>query len=371
MATITLSIPTFGHTLAGTLRQILDAGGNAVRIETKPQSPFAGDPEFDSSSLSAWTQVNGANATLIDANATKKSHLRIACNANSSNWQASTRTSPYVYQVVSGNFDVYAHVTFGTLRDFAHVGIMAQSTGNNSNWFGSLFYFDSSVAYLEGVQKSTVSDVSTNSSTNIFSSSSTTAAEAWGIPIYLRLNRVTNDFRAWYSLDGLNWTAIGSAVTRGDFSSDARVGIVVGTANTLNATIGSCDFLRTWPPYDTTSPTSSVILDSGLNGTTWGMSSFLAFINEYKEFSPYSQIGFGTLKYQYGASDSSPPTLNGTWLSQASMQAQSNPSGRYFKLAVQYNSPDGYELCSFAGGSIQATISGGVKRRPKLTTLGA
>jgi hypothetical protein len=210
-------------------------------------------------------------------------------------------------------------------------------------------------ARLEYVSsKLEVAQVSNTAGTGVYTPVDITGTLGNAPYVFVRLKRGTNTFTHYYSLDGFNWSLIGSH-TNNAFSADQKLGASWANASTTAIT-GTLDFIRNWPPYDTTSPSASIVIDSGSSGTAWGMSSFIGLENPYMEYAPYSQIGFGTVKYQFGASDTNPPTLNGTWLSLATIQAQSNPTGRYFKLSVQLNATNGYEFTAFAGGSIQATI---------------
>ena len=94
-----LAIPPSGHSLGAGLRELLDAGGSVCRIELAPQSPFAGDPEFRSSSLAAWTIANSGKADVLDANTTVPDHLAIHQAAGQSSvWFGNGRDGPYAHQ---------------------------------------------------------------------------------------------------------------------------------------------------------------------------------------------------------------------------------------------------------------------------------
>ena len=347
-------IPADGHSLAATLREITDAGGAGVRVELKPQTPFAGDPEFDSSDLSAWTQANSANADAINAD-TKKSHLQIDSNATSTNWSDATRSGPFVHQTLSGDFDVYTRVQLGDIRDNHGVYLLAQSTSDATDWICVFMLVSGGVgvAHTLLVFRSTVNSATASQTVvNVSADQYTFAGN-----VYFRMKRASNDFSTYYSFNGSSWTQIGATTTRSDFSSDQKLGGAAITANTANACVVAFDFLRTWPPYVTTSPVGSVVIDSGVNGTTWDMSTFDALVNMYQEYNPQSQIGFGTLKFKYGALDTNPPSLNGSYLTETQMQAETDPVGRYFKLEVQYISANGYEQASFNGATIDASFA--------------
>ncbi len=356
-ATETILIPPYGHTLAGTLRAI-NANAIASRIELAPQSPFAGDPEFDSSSLAAWTTLNGANADTLDAN-TVKSRLRINLNATNSDWYDGVRTGPFLYQVISGNFDVYTKVEIGTHADYHSVRIHAQSTSDARDWISVGILAQSVAPQVRLIYESTVNDATTLGVDTAAAANTRTTGGA----VYFRLKRTSNDFAGYVSYDGVNWTTL-TTVTRADFSSDARLGACCGTGgSTANSLEVAWDFLRSWPPYVTTSPVSTLVLDSGANGTTWTPSTFAALENPPLDpFGIQDTIGRGTLKYRLAASDTNPPTLAGGTLTEAQVQALAVITGRYLHIEVTYISANGYELAAFAGAKIQRTINLGAAR---------
>jgi hypothetical protein len=362
--TVKQFFPADGHTLDSGLREIVDASGVGVRVELAPQSPFSGDPEFDTdkdflTTPSPWTVANGSNADVIAANSTEKSQLTINGNATSTAWYSSTASGPFVYQVISGDFDIWAKIRFGAGVDYHRAGLFAQSTSDAQDWEASRLLTNASGLGTNSCITSSEATTVNNSTTEVFANLPANS-QAVGGGVLVRLRRTGNDFYKYLSFDGgANWTQIGSTRTRADFSSGANVGIAVDWQNTSNTFQLGADFLRSWPPYLTTSPTSYLILDSGIDGTSWDMSTFIALENEFKEYSPQSQIGFGTLKYKYGAGNSSPPSLNASWLTKAQMASESDVTGRYFKLAVQYISATGAEMPSFNGASIDAVVSGG------------
>ena len=361
MASVPFFIPPSGHSLGSGLRQLLDAGGNAFRVELVPASPFSGDPEFDSSSLSAWTQSNSANATTIDSNTTLQSHLFMDVNANNSKWNVGTTSGPAVYQVVSGDFDIYTVVKVGGFSSFNLAGLLAQSTSLATDYIlnGAETRASKSLTFDS---ETTDNGVSTDTEVTFPSKAFSVASM-----VYLRLKRAANTFTTYYSFNGKTWTQLRSDV-RNDFSANANLGVFISPLNAANTLAAAFDFIRTWPPYSTSTPVSSVVLDSGAAGTVWTMSTFTALTNPYAEFNPQAQIGYGSLAYQYGAGESNPPSLNGSDLTQAQMQAQSNPTGRYFKLQVKYTSANGYEQASFLGGNITGTMStGGLIIHPGMT----
>lgn len=348
--TVSITIPGIGHTRASTVREF---GG---RTELAPQSPFAGDPEFDSSDLTAWTKLNSGSATTFDAQTTRKGYLTIAPNTNSLDWQGSTRSSPVLYQSITGDFDVYARASIGpqdtgaTGHTTSLAGIVCQNGADATNW----------VAVFNGwrpngplVWKETAA-----SSTSLTITYPPAHKVDVGGLIYLRLKRASGVFSAYTGWDGVNWTQITNPASPTTFTGACNLGVTLSCDNGTTSTY-QFDFIRNTLPYDTASPTSSIVLGPFGSGTIWDPSTFAPEENPYQEFEPYSQIGFGTLKYQIGAGDSSPPTLNGTWLDAAGIQALSTLTGSYLKLAVQYNSAAGYDLVRFGGAAITAALPSG------------
>lgn len=351
-----IAIPADGHSLAATLREITDEDGAGTRIELKPASPFSGDPEFDSSDLSAWTLTNSSNADTFDANTTRKGRLYIEGKGS-----GGTLGAIWANQTISGDFDVYCSCGWGQLKcDGAYnlqIGLRAQSTSRSDDYvtmrmvwapFASVVDFD-----LLSMNNGTPTTI--GSGTNWFDANQQTG----GAPVWIRLKRSGNQFTGYYSHDGKTWTTVGGAgVARSDFSSDQYLGWGFNYHQNQNTEAITCDYLRTWPPYDTTSPTSTIVIDSGKAGTVWDMSTFDALENPYHEDGGLrATAGSGTLKYKYGAGESNPPTLNGSFLTETQMASESDPTGRYFKLQVQFNSANGYEQAAFCGATITATLA--------------
>ncbi len=348
----TIMIPPYGHSLAGTLREI-KANAIASRIELSPATPFSGDPEFDSTSLSAWTQANGTNATTVDANTTRLGWLYIELNANVCNNFQTTLTAPFVYQVVAGDFDVYTSVALGSLTNFDGVYLLCQNAAVANDWL-RVGAGDSTTPVIQFNSCLTGTGSTIGSVTN-----PAKKFDLYGGRLWVRMKRATNTFTGFYSYDGFNWTTFGS-VTRADFSGhSSNIGISVENGgSTSNTGVGAADFLRTWPPYDTTSPVSTLVVDSGAAGTTWTPSTFSSLENPPLDpFGVQTTIGYGTLKYRIAAGETNPPTLSGSALSEAGVQALSAITGRYLKIEVTYISADGYEMASWAGAKIQQSIN--------------
>lgn len=348
-ATETILIPPYGHTLAGTLREIL-ANTIASRIELKPQSLWT-NGEFDSSDLSQLTQTNASAADTIDANTTVKGHLYI--NNNATNAQR-PNTAPWVNLGASGDFNVYTRIQFSGFKEYHHAWIGQYTDSSN---FAYVYLYWSSAGggvliadmFLEGVSETPL----------------TIAANTMLIagPLLLRLERVSNTFTGYYSTNhGLTWITIGSGTDAG-ITSGSPLGIGSSSFNTLNVLASAFDFFRNWPPYVTTSPVSTLVLDSGAAGTTWTPSTFVALENPYAtDGGVVATLGLGTLKYRLAAGESNPPTLSGSALTEAQVQALSPITGRYLKIEVTFISANGYELAAFAGAKIQRTINLGAAR---------
>lgn len=95
-----------------------------------------------------------------------------------------------------------------------------------------------------------------------------------------------------------------------------------------------------------TSPTAEFIYDSGVDGTTWDMSSIVMLENLYGEA--------GSITYEYGASNSSPPSLSGSYQDQTALKTESDPTGRYFRLKVKLTG-DGSQDAGWGGMKIDVT----------------
>lgn len=362
MPTTTLFVPPSGHTIGTGLREIADAGGTAIRVELAPQTPYASsyeaESEFDTTrdllaSPGPWTVANGAQADAINANTQKKSKLYFDLNAANSDWIGATRNAPFVYRVKSGNFTAYTRLAIADIRNYQHLRILAQSTSDPDDWMQIVAFVNTAGTSAITIRKSSTVNGATSSD------DATPAVPVGAGDLYIRLDRTSNDFRAYYSLDGKTWVEVGTTTTRADFSADANLGLSAGSANTSNTTEVYADFIRTVPPLPTTSPTSSVVIDSGYDNSTWKLSTFNALVNADlagPDYSPQGDIGFSAPTFQYGASNTNPPpTLNGSDLTETQMQGQADATGRYLKIQVKYPSSDGYAQSQFYGALIGVT----------------
>jgi hypothetical protein len=353
-------IPQVGSwTLAGTLRFVNDSAGNPVAIETAPQSVLA-DSEFEttetasgSSMGSSWLVQNLANCTSIDANTTEKSKLVIVNSTTSTNWAPGTLTGPYVYQSIGGNFDVFCRIKRGVLEAYDLGGLMAQDQATPGTIVSIETYGDISHEVI-GVQFS--GQVANSSQWNILISLDQIPQKYQiGGFLYLRLVRSSGNWAAYYSWDMVTWMQVGPTEAMA-MIVPCNLGPIAGSANTNGFGIAAFDFVRNTAMFDTTSPVASVILDSALVGTSWNMSTFQDYLFPVNDqWAPYFNIGLGNIKYQFGSIDVGTPTLNGTWLTTSQMQSQGTVTGRFFKLAVQFNCPNSYNLAYWSGATIQGT----------------
>lgn len=363
----TLTIPGIGHTLAATLRQ------KAAWTELAPQCALA-DGEFETAqtwstgtAFGSWTLLNGANLLALDEHTTWKSKLYLShVSTTGTHFFNAQTNAPLLYQSLTGDFDLQAAVSVGPVRDYASVGLLAVNPSTLTEHCDVTVQANDGGSNVTGNPNAVFSGASTHSSTTTYSTSSV-GPKQWymGGFIFVRLKRSGSTgtgggtFSSYYSFDGKTWTLLRSDTRGTDMPQTLWVGPWMLTATAIANATALIEYVRNTLPYDMTSPSSSIVLDSGAGGTTWDPSTFTPNENPSAEFEPYSTIGFGTLKYQIGASDTNPPTLNGTWLSASGIQALGTLTGRYLKLAVQYNSAAGYDIARFGGATITATVTGG------------
>lgn len=358
--TETILIPPYGHTLAATLREV-NANGIASRIELVPAAPFAGDLEFDTAANllvapGAWSTVNTVDSAVLDTNTSRKSYMYFEYNTTAARyWYGAVRTAPFAYQVATGDFDVYSAVRFGRLENYGtQVTILAQSTTNADDFVAIQYQHrgaDGVFSELSGFIYS-----STDNTVGSYGVWNPGTHESVGARLYVRMKRAGNVFTFFGSLDGKNWTQVGT-VTRNDFSTGTNLGLTMSQEGSTHICSGSADFLRNWPPYVTTSPVSTLVSDSGISGSIWTPSTFVALENPPLDpFGVQTTIGLGTLKYRIAAGESNPPTLSGAALTEAQVQALSPITGRYLNIEVTFISANGYELASWAGAKINRTI---------------
>lgn len=103
-------------------------------------------------------------------------------------------------------------------------------------------------------------------------------------------------------------------------------------------------------PYATDGQTvvPGFLSDSGSNSTVWDMSAL--DINENLAGET------GTVKYQYSC-DNGVRSYNGSWLTLAQLQAESDPTGRYMAIKQQLNSNGTTQDASFADSTFVATLA--------------
>lgn len=99
-------------------------------------------------------------------------------------------------------------------------------------------------------------------------------------------------------------------------------------------------------------PTDEVItladLDSGVDGSTWDMSTFDPFVNPNSES--------GTVRFQFAFGDSANPTnFNGSWLTESQMTLESDPSGRFLRIKTNFTG-DGTQDATLGDGLIRVSI---------------
>ena len=101
-------------------------------------------------------------------------------------------------------------------------------------------------------------------------------------------------------------------------------------------------------PYSTAAPTATLTeIDFGTAYGSWDISTIDIFEN------PDSETG--SLAYQYSASNTSGVhTYNGTWLTLAQLQAETDPTGRYLSIKVRFTST-GLQRCALKDGEISAS----------------
>ena len=104
--------------------------------------------------------------------------------------------------------------------------------------------------------------------------------------------------------------------------------------------------------YPSDSPTVDPVflIDSGNAGTVWDMSAI--------DMNENSNGEAGSVKYQYSCSATTTPTYNGSWLTLAQLQAESDPTGRYMIIKAELIG-DGIQDASIADSLLVATIPSG------------
>ncbi|MBF0487801.1 MAG: hypothetical protein HQK98_06540 [Nitrospirae bacterium] len=166
-----------------------------------------------------WKVVNTAHATGIDINSTNPGYLSIYPTGVSAP-TGSTFTVPFVYQDISGDFDIH----FDTNSASYGMGLVAYdpvSSAGGVDWVG----------------------VVNNPGGDIFASttnSSTVTNPVGGSSFsHFRLTRVGNVFTGYISSDGSSWSACSTTYTSTDFNTSIRVGIIAWNSTAIDTWDGT------------------------------------------------------------------------------------------------------------------------------------
>lgn len=159
------------------------------------------------------------------------------------------------------------------------------------------------------------------------------------------ISPTTANLKAYYRLDEGQSTA----------AFDSTTNINHGATEEVLTALTGYPLASTDVPfaYDSGNPEITLAeLDSGVSGSTWDMSTFDIYENPH-----YWENG--SWKYQYKTSDSSGGgSYNGTWLTKASFQTESDPTGRYMTIKAQAIS-NGAQPVGLRNGEITASVSVG------------
>ena len=164
-------------------------------------------PGGDGAKLYNWNLLNSAQATMCNVNIQSAGYLVIHQSGTSRPSNATFNT-PFVYQTISGDFDI----TIGTNSTSYAFGFIARDTAASAgeDWVGIL-NAPGDQAYGESAVN--------NSSTSPATLSGVTAK-------YMRIVRVGNVFTPYSSFDGASWST-GTPITRNDYNASIQVGFCV------------------------------------------------------------------------------------------------------------------------------------------------
>ena len=193
----------------------------------RPGDDFGEDTaqEFtaDGEGLYGWNALNTARVTTADMHDYALRTLSVLQNTTATAWASGTRTGPYFYKEITGNFDVRARCACaGGTTSTVFAGLLLQSPTDLTDWLSIGSRFASSTQYVYGV--------------NTVDSSSTTYIGTGATHTYFRLVRSGSSVSAYSSADGASWTQRGSTQTRADFPTALRVGLMSETPSNTTGT---------------------------------------------------------------------------------------------------------------------------------------
>ncbi|MEO5361994.1 MAG: hypothetical protein H7843_16415 [Nitrospirota bacterium] len=164
----------------------------------------------DGAKLYGWSLLNSSLASPIDVNITNAGQLTIALT-NQNAWLTSKSGYPFVYQSVTGDFDIDAHIT---ARGKAALLIASdRNISANENNVAIGWYLGEQTIWYNTVEGS--ESGSNNGTTRP----------------YVRMTRVGNVFTLYAKVNtGDSWTQF-AQYTRSDFNSNIFVGFTVISGN--------------------------------------------------------------------------------------------------------------------------------------------
>ncbi|MBF0345273.1 MAG: hypothetical protein HQL06_13720 [Nitrospirae bacterium] len=171
----------------------------------------------DGAKANGWNALNMVNASVCDVNITNAGYLTIKL-AGSCTFTGATFTGPFVYQNITGDFDIDILLVRGSGNVQALMCRDPNATAGE-DWLEIIVDDNGYLWWAE-----------TNNSTT------TTSATNLGIaPTYFRMTRVGGVFTSYKkSAPGDSWTIVKIYTTRNDFASTIQVGMTYCNTNTTN-----------------------------------------------------------------------------------------------------------------------------------------
>lgn len=173
-----------------------------------------------------WWTLNALRATIFDIDYTLAGSLYVETDEEVIDWEGATRDGPYLFKLISGDFNVSARVDLEDVRGGFFAGLLCQEAAQD---------LDSWVAVARSVDALGDVSVRLSGAENGVAFAPVTSANPDAA--YVRLVREGTTFRGYESLDGEAWTLVGERTVALDDS--ARVGLVLGASPIERGRVGA------------------------------------------------------------------------------------------------------------------------------------
>jgi hypothetical protein len=180
--------------------------------------------------LDGWTYTNNGELTTLKDFTTGTDRLEIVTAASANNFDHSTRTSPYLYELIDNPMSMQIKIDSSSIGADSGVGLVFLDPADNANWSGAIGYEKTGTIQVEA--RDTVADVTSVHATEILG-----AVTSW----WVKVERTYEDHDTFTvytkAADGDPWTNMNSEVNAA-IGVDTQIALVVinpsGNAGTID-----------------------------------------------------------------------------------------------------------------------------------------